>query len=329
MFAIVHSMLKSRANSSRGPVPPETSARGVRTSAHHVDRAKATLFMHVPKCGGVSLTNSLIEALRPLSRLEGFDRSLFGDYQDFESFQSENRPNIYMDVLPEGDFDFIAGHMALSTLKARFPEGRYMIVLREPRVRLVSLFLYWRSLPETELARFGSWSSLLRLSQSGLFDFLVAKKLACQTDNLFARLLLRPHAAIPDGDFTPSSERHALYEEAKRKIDEFDFVDLLENPKLEGNISFSLTRPFRLCRDNETPVRSDLPIDIEKELSEDVRNRLESLTEIDRQLWAHVAQRQDLLNDKSPSADHRFAAYVKRAQQAWGAVVEERALREP
>jgi hypothetical protein len=129
------------------------------------------VFMHVPKCGGMSLVNSLIDAIGPSSVLSGFDLTLFGDFVDFHSLDPTIRHAIYINHLPEGAFDFYQRHMALSTLERRFPNARRMTLLRHPTVRLISLYLYWRSLRDQELQRWGSWAERVRLSNDRLLDF--------------------------------------------------------------------------------------------------------------------------------------------------------------
>ena len=111
------------------------------------DCRRPLVFMHVPKCGGISLVKSLIEAVTPSSIMGGFDLSLFGGFADFRSLDPAIQETIYLDRLPDGAFDFVGGHMAFSTLERRFPSARRMTVLRHPAARLISFYLYWRSLP--------------------------------------------------------------------------------------------------------------------------------------------------------------------------------------
>ena len=273
--------------------------------------------MHVPKCGGSSLTNSLIEATASKCILVGHDLSLFGEFADFDSLDPAIRDMIYTDQPPDEAFDFVRGHMALSTLKRWFPNARRITLLRHPAARLISFYLFWRSMPEQELQRRGRWSTRVRLTHGPLLDFLFAKEIACQTDNLLARLLLWPHPHIPDNDFIDISRHEILFREARRKLEDFEFVDILENPRLEENIGNWLMRSFKLRRDNETVVREDLMIDLRTEFNEATERRLKSLTAIDSRLWTIYAEKAGLASDCRSWAEDLWSNYKLRATRLW------------
>jgi Sulfotransferase family len=275
------------------------------------------VFMHVPKCGGMSLVNSLIEAIGPSSVLGGFDLTLFGDFVDFHSLDPAIRHAIYINHLPEGAFDFIGGHMALSTLERRFPNARRMTLLRHPTVRLISLYLFWRSLPDEELQRWGSWAERLRLSNGRLLDFLLAKEVSCQTDNLLARFLLWPHPDIPKDGFIDERLHRKLQREATKKLASFEFVDILEGPRLEERIAAWLGVPFRLRRDNETIIRADLRIDLAEDFSPTTERWLRRLTAIDSRLWTAYARKLKGPFGCSRWARRLLADYEERVVRSW------------
>jgi hypothetical protein len=182
--------------------------------------------------------------------------------------------------LPNGPFDFASGHISLTSLKARFPKARMMTVMREPRIRLLSYFLHWRSHSDEELAQWGDYAAKIRLSHGRLLDFLLSKRIANMTDNEFARYLLWPHPDIPDNDFIDKRVRRKLFREAREKIHGFEFVDILENPRLQQNIAEWLESPFRLRKDHETIVREDLRIDLMEEFGRSTDERLRELTRL-------------------------------------------------
>jgi hypothetical protein len=253
-------------------------------------RDDTLVFMHVPKCAGTSMTNSLIRAVSPRSVLGGFDLSLFGDFHDFCALPDLLRNIIYTKDLPRGEFDFVTGHMAYSTLRRRFPNARLMTVLRQPIERLVSHFLYWRALPEKMLEQqLGPLADWVRLTHGMLFDFLLAKEIACHTDNLLTRFLLWPHPAIPLNDFISPELNDKLYSEAIQNLCDFDFVDLIENPMIEQNVSDWLSCPFELSTDNETSGDVTMPGVLED--TDELTERIVRLTAIDRRLWTHLAEK--------------------------------------
>jgi hypothetical protein len=91
------------------------------------------------------VSQALLAAQQDGRNYFGFDRAFFGGFSDFASVPAENRAYIHLspDSLPRGE-TFIRGHMALSTLRAAYPDAQCMTVLREPTVRLLSHFVFWR-----------------------------------------------------------------------------------------------------------------------------------------------------------------------------------------
>ena len=270
------------------------------------------VFMHVPKSGGVSLISS-IKSAGLKTCMVGFDRSLYGTFTEFDSILPPASNQFCVDLSSHVHDDFVAAHMALSTLVSRFPGASFMTVLRHPRIRLLSLFLYWRSRPEQELELWGRWAERLRLSHGPLSNFLRAPDIACQTDNVVARLLLWPHRAIPDNGFIPPEKHNEIYQEATQKIDRFRFVDLVENPRFDRNLRAWLNRPFALRKDNETIPRAELPVSVKGELSDETHRQLKRLTAIDSRLWVDIAKRRGM----DVSADEMFDVYIERVQNAW------------
>jgi hypothetical protein len=130
-------------------------------------RTDTLVFMHVPKSAGISMINSITGAIGPRAILRGHDLCLFGDFDDFGSLDSQVRNEIYTDKLPSDHFEFAGGHMAYSTLRRRFPNGRFITVFRHPAARLISHFFFWRSLPDNALRPWGAFGERMRLACFG------------------------------------------------------------------------------------------------------------------------------------------------------------------
>jgi hypothetical protein len=248
--------------------------------------------MHIPKTAGTSLVAALTDALRPKAVLSGFDRVLFGDYQNFASFDDAVRREVYFsaDALPAADL--VAGHMAYSSLRQRFPDGQFMTVLREPFSRLLSHWLYWRGLSDQQLAPWGEWADRLRQARRPLAAFLRERSVACQVDNLAVRMLLWPHPLIPVGDFIDPRHGPSLVAEARDRLAGFVLVDLVENPKLAEVLRIWLGRPFVPDRRNETgcipePLRRPLA----DELTQEALDLLAGRSSLDLMLWNEFASR--------------------------------------
>jgi hypothetical protein len=104
--------------------------------------------MHVPKTSGVAITDGLARALtKPFGRrltkaiygrhqiLTGFDRSLHGGFDRFDTFDASVRARFHPEALPTG-WRVISGHFAYSTLKRSAPAAHIFTILRDPFCRL-------------------------------------------------------------------------------------------------------------------------------------------------------------------------------------------------
>jgi len=249
--------------------------------------------MHIPKSAGTSLTEAMRAALNPrTSVLRRFDQCLFGDFRDFENMPDIVRQAIFRgpDQLEAG-CDFVAGHLSWTTTHHAYPSAQFMTVLREPVSRLLSHWLFWRSLTDDQLAPWGrEWIVRLKQSRQPLRSFITAPNIASQTDNIAVRMLLWPHPLIPDGDFIDERHDETLRKEALARLNRFSFVNFLENPRLAGDISDWLKCPLTIPNLNETPALStEFATDIASEIGGDTRRLLELRSRLDGQLWQHAA----------------------------------------
>src|SRR5687767_13254551 len=107
--------------------------------------------MHVPKSAGTSMHVALERALPHGSVApRRMDPAAFCGFDDFDRLGEEARVVVAAD---DGEVDALAGyravsgHFALSTLTRLAHERRIGTVLREPRARLISHYLYLRVTP--------------------------------------------------------------------------------------------------------------------------------------------------------------------------------------
>jgi hypothetical protein len=271
------------------------------------------VFMHVPKCGGVSFIQALSRSTNAKTVCGGLGDILFGTFDNFDLLDEKIRQSIYVNDRPAGaSSDLVAGHFALSALKEWCPRGRFLTIMREPRIRLISHYLYWRTQSDIALRAWGPWQERVRLAQRRLGGLLRSPGVACQTDNLFLRFLLHPHRDIPPGDFIPESRHPRLYQEALTRLGEFDFIDVLENPRMPRNVGKWLGADFHLAVENRTVVRSDLPVSLADELDPATLKLLWSRSAVDRRLWLHTARRVRGFADASAEAERMFVEYMLR-----------------
>jgi Sulfotransferase family len=257
------------------------------------DPTRPLVFMHVPKSAGISIMRALVSALQPKSAVSaGFDRSLFGKLSNFRDFNEEVRKLIYIETneLPQRA-DLFGAHMSFSTLIRSFPDAQFLTTIREPISRLLSLWVYWRSHTDEQLAFWGAqWGECLRSSRNPLINFLNERKVACQTDNQLVRMLLWPHSLIPDDDFIKTEHDVFLVQEAISKLEQYFNLDLVENPELESNFAKWLARPFTLGRYNETgKVPQPLRTQLADELTSNAWLLLDARSRLDLALWRAVA----------------------------------------
>jgi hypothetical protein len=237
------------------------------------------------------MTGALIKALGIPEVVGGFDRVLFGDYEDFHTLDPSIRLQVHLarDTLPAADF--VSGHMAYSTLTQRFAAAQCMTVLREPISRILSHWLYWRGQSEEHLSLWGTWADRVRLARRPLAIFLSEPSIAAHSDNLVVRMLLWPHPLIPQNSFIEQRHRHELLAEARARLDRFKFLDVVENPLLAARLEAWLGRPFALGRLNETPpVRKELVRPLSEELTEEAFGLLTERSWLDLQLWTDLAR---------------------------------------
>jgi len=252
------------------------------------------IFLHIPKTAGIAISSALLAAARPPRVFFGFDRAFFGGFSDFDSVPQENRGYIHLTphTIPR-DETFVRAHMALSTLRAAFPDGRFMTVLREPVCRLLSHFVFWRGFSAEQDRGWGGWAARSGLARGSLAAFLQAPEVACQIDNVATRLLLWPHPAIPaDGMIDPVDDA-ALVEAARARLAGLDFVDFVENPAIYANLAVWLgTDVAPAARLNASAAMpAGLRTRLEGELTDRACASLAARCRLDLALWESVVER--------------------------------------
>jgi len=259
----------------------------------HPQAGMPLAFLHIPKTSGVAVSQGLRDALPSHAAFTGFDRALFGAFDEFDTIEPNLRQMIHLNASRiNHDADLVLGHLALSTLRAVYPRHRLLTILREPRARVISHWLYWRGLPDTEVARWGSWGERVRYSSRPLGEFLSCPEIACQTDNLAVRMLLWPHPLIPRDGFIPPEADRVLLRAARRALSRLDFVGVCEDPLLNARVGDFLGRDFQRPRMNETPT---LPPECRPVLAREFNNltmdTLRVCTRLDHTLWHEAVQR--------------------------------------
>jgi hypothetical protein len=186
-------------------------------------------FLHIPKSGGTSIHVALEAALTPdLLSPRRMDTSAFCGFSEFDLLQPTTRQLIATDdreIVMMGKHRFVSGHFALPGLLKIAPAKAIGTIMREPRTRLLSLYLYWRT-PHIfdNLLPY----NLERYALMPLDHFLAEPRLAPASDNQICRLLLYGDPRIPSNDFIAQSDIAAIASDATQQLATLGFVGVLE-----------------------------------------------------------------------------------------------------
>jgi hypothetical protein len=191
--------------------------------------ASPKCFLHIPKSGGMSIQTALEVALAPGSLApQRLDASTFCDFNDFELLSPKMRVQIaasFAEIQSLRRYQTVSGHFSLTTLLQIASASSITTVLREPRTRLLSLYLYWRT------PGIGDPWAPYRASehaQRPLSEFLSEPRLAPAVDNQMCRMLLHGDPRLPELGFAAQSDVEAIASDAIDRLDALGFIGVLE-----------------------------------------------------------------------------------------------------
>ena len=249
--------------------------------------------MHIPKTAGTSLMHDISASLKPALDVRGFDRTLFGAFKDYSSFDVEALKTVYQKATDmPANANLIMGHFSHHTLQARYPDAQQITFVREPLIRIMSLWIFWRCQRDNDLAGWGEWANLVKLSRLSLKEYLSDTRIACQTDNMAVRMLLWPGSGIPPDQFIEERFDDVLLEQAFERLNSFSYTDVIENPFFSEGLKRWLQVDMTSSRLNETtPVPENLRLRLERELDNETLELLQQRSRLDLQLWKALAKR--------------------------------------
>ncbi len=209
--------------------------------------------MHVPKSGGSSVHAALEAALAPGSLApQRYDTSLFCDFEDFHLMRPETRSQIVTcpdEVRSLGRYRAVSGHFSLPTLLQVADAPSIATVLREPRARLLSLYMFWRTPAVGEqMSPYDADAQARR----PLWEFLSEPLLAPSIDNQVCRLLLHGDPRLPVSDFVAAADVESIAADAIERLETLGFVGILDSGP---DLWRGLTRLFGV---ELTPVKLNL-----------------------------------------------------------------------
>ena len=176
-----------------------------------------------------------------------------------------------------------------------FDPADIVMLLREPRSRLLSHYEYWRGLPANLRHADSTWSVTAHARELDFDEWLDDRRSAFQTDNVVLRTMLAGHALIPDDDFIDSADLAALTSAAMRRAASIGWVDVVERgPAMWDGLADRIDRPLERPQMNTTERRADLPTDVSAIFSDGAVESLHHRTAADRAIWATAARRRGL-----------------------------------
>jgi len=267
-------------------------------------------FLHLPKAAGTSLGEALAVALPNRSPMS-FDRILFGDFDRFDEMMPQIKAQL---CLGNGHellgYDLVAGHFCLQTLAATLAPAQILTVVREPRVRLLSHYFYWRASSAQAHSLYLPWDGALRGSELSLEQFLSVPWLAYQTDNLLTRMLLCPNPHVVAQQFLADGSVVSRYRVRRRAMHLLQSLGCVAPLELGDGLVPVIARwcglQLRIDHLNRTPRA---PVGQSAEwLTPVVRELLQQRTDIDRHLWTWACTHHGL--DPVATSDAAFDAFV-------------------
>jgi hypothetical protein len=156
------------------------------------------------------------------------DASTFCGFREFELLRSSSRDLVAVnddEVRSMRWYRAVSGHFSLTTLLQITDAPAIGTILREPRARVMSLYLYWRTpnLFDTWLPYSVEEHALLPLDR-----FMAEPRLAPAVDNQVCRMLLHGDPRIPQEGFIAETDVDAIAADAIAQLDTLGFVGVLE-----------------------------------------------------------------------------------------------------
>ncbi|WP_436697977.1 hypothetical protein [Nocardioides sp. BYT-33-1] len=289
------------------------------------------VFNHIPKCAGTSVRNAIVAALpAEATTVYRVDLSLVGGYDRIDALRPQAAATFVRgpEELP-ADGDFVTGHVAPGTTRARYAERREVTILRHPRLRVLSQWVHSRALSDFDLRHFGHAGSVaFRVARGRLGDYLDHAMIAPNIDNTITRFLAWPHPLLAPTSFIEESQDEEILAAALDSLDRFDHVGLVEDPRFLEHLGSAIGLELPDIRLNErvSVPRRRRP-DLGPELDGRTRELLARRTRLDERLWTHVARRIRPDSDPAQTLEVAWEQALTRYDAALTAPYETRPVR--
>lgn len=276
-----------------------------------LNRYPRIAFIHVPKSAGSAVRDSLYEAIYPAALwfTRGYrkiGRRASQSAADLLCMETTNcSQTMLIEALSDPLARFVTGHVCANPkVVAEFPEWKFVTVLREPTSRLISAYVFLRhKVPDpSDTGRYKI--------DSDFIDYLEtdrARRGGIKLTRYFSGK--SPSEVVADPE--------AAIAAALQNLQQFFSVGFVED--LESwarDIGHALGYKVRLLRRNPSP-RPEVSTQIKE--SPELRERVDALCAIDRQLYAAARARFRQESEPVPIDLHYRAQTVNHRRRASGA----------
>jgi hypothetical protein len=205
----------------------------------------------------------------------------------------------------------VFGHFDLDTLLRVAPPAAIATVLREPRARLLSLYMFARFTPG--LAEEHYPFDGITGSDGPLDGFLDSLTDGINGDNQITRMLLRGDPRVPKGNLIDAANIEALADAALARLDQLGFVGILETgAEVWDGLSRIFGVELKPVRANVSGERGYRPgsFPVPDWDAERTVRRLEDLTTVDAIVYERLVERR--LGGQRAARRYADAAFVRQ-----------------
>jgi hypothetical protein len=217
------------------------------------ERRAPLCFMHVPKSAGTSVMESLQASLPDGTVAPArFDTFIFCRFSAFDQLDEQSRSLVAVEaaeIAALARYRVVGGHFPLPVLRRLAPASKIATVLREPRARVLSAYMFLRLTRMMEI-----WEPYAREVLEGpaqsLEAFLSDPRIARLNDNQICRLVLHGDSRMRDEDFVAPGDAEGLAEAALERLDQLGYVGILERDDVWSDLSSFFGVPLDRVRTN-------------------------------------------------------------------------------
>ena len=244
------------------------------------------VFLHIPKTGGTSLHEILVENFRDEEICpERFNRLEHWNSDDLAQFR------------------FFSGHFDRGGLD-RIPQQKSVIsIFRDPKRRILSLYYFWRSHKDAVIKRANLHGPRIA-KQMPLLEFLRNRSdsVPQNIDNMLARTLLGKISIGRNGEYLcPKPEVLPRVTEYIERMAAFGIMEEFDESAQHILSTLGFPIPERIPHARNSESLNDPNLErIEREpVTPEIEAELERLTEMDQQIYEYARRRfRQLLSEK-------------------------------